>query len=146
MTPYDGNYRPEDQKNEDRISKLISERWKCDLVRQGHYENFDFIGMRGGEILSFVEVRCRSHDYGDFPDCFISLTKLLKANELTQTTGLPCFFIVSWKGLNETIGWINLGSIQPKLVRSGKKWSRRENPEISELLGSIPIDKFIKFD
>lgn len=138
----DGNYRTEDEVNENKIAELVSARWKCELIRQDHYDSFDYIAMRNGEILSFVEVRSRTHEYGKFPDCFISLTKMLRANELTQTTGMPCFFVVSW---TDRVGWINL-DFKPRLVRSGKEWSRRNNPKVSELLGSIPIEKFVMFN
>ena len=139
---YESSYIMQDKINEEIVASLISKKWKCDMVRQGHYDSFDYIAMRGDNIVAFIELRSRSHDYGEFKDCFISLTKLLRANELKQTTGLPCFFVVSWL---DRSGWVNLDQIF-KLKRSGKKWSRRNNPEISELLGSIPIDKFKMFN
>ena len=72
---YDSNYTKQDEINEDRVASLISDKWKCYMLRQGHYDSFDYIAMRGDDIVSFIEMRSRSHDYGTFKDCFISLTK-----------------------------------------------------------------------
>ena len=51
-----------------------------------------------------------------------------------------CFFVVAW---DDQIGYVNLDQ-HFDLTRSGKKWNRRDNPEISELLCKIPIKSFVK--
>ena len=131
-----------DEVNERQLASLLENKWQCKMQRQMKYAQFDYVALRGKKIQAFVEMRHRGVEHNKYPTCFISLTKLLRANELKQTTGLPCFFVVSWL---DRSGWINLDQIF-KLKRSGKKWSRRNNPEISELLGSIPIDKFKMFN
>ena len=70
----------------------------------------------------------------------VSLTIKIRADELTRATGLMCFFVVAW---DDQIGYVNLDQ-HFDLTRSGKKWSRRDNPEISELLCKIPIENFVK--
>lgn len=137
---YDGIYKKGDEQKEEEISAYLGYRWKCEMIKQGHYDKFDYIAKRNNKISAFVEIRCRSHPYGKFPDCFVSLTKKIRADELTRATGLMCFFVVSW---DDQIGYVNLDQ-HFDLTRSGKKWSRRDNPEISELLCKIPIESFVK--
>jgi len=137
---YDGIYKRGDEVNEEEISAYLSYKWDCEMVKQGHYDKFDYIAVRNGGIKAFVEIRCRSHDYGSFPDCFVSLTKKIRADELSRASGLPCFFVVSW---SDMLGYVDLSETY-SLTRSGKKWSRRDNPEISELLCKIPIQNFKK--
>ena len=137
---YDGIYKKGDEDNETEISAYLSYRWKCKMVKQGHYDKFDYIAVRDNKITAFVEIRCRTHNFGKFDDCFMSLTKKIRADELTKSTGLPCFFVVSW---DDNLGYVNLNQTF-ELTRSGKKWNRRDNPEISELLCKIPTKAFTK--
>lgn len=137
---YDGIYKKGDEDSETEISAYLEYRWKCKMLKQGHYDKFDYLAVRDDKITAFVEIRCRTHNFGTFDDCFMSLTKKIRADELTKATGLPCFFVVSWE---DRLGFVNLNQTFP-LTRSGKKWSRRDNPEISELLCKIPVNSFKK--
>ena len=136
--PFDDIYRKQDQDNENYISNFLQDYWNCSMEKQDHYDKFDYLVKRKDKIVGFVEIRCRSHNYGDFANCYISLTKKIRADELRKATGLPCKFVVAWQN---ALGHVDLNQTF-ELTRSGKKWSRRSNPEISELLCIIPIEKF----
>ena len=54
---YESSYIMQDKINEEIVASLISKKWKCDMVRQGHYDSFDYIAMRGDNIVAFIELR-----------------------------------------------------------------------------------------
>ena len=71
---YDGIYKKGDEQSEEEISAYLGYRWRCEMIKQGHYDKFDYIAKRNDKISAFVEIRCRSHPYGKFPDFVRTIT------------------------------------------------------------------------
>ena len=48
----------------------------------------------GGSVCGFAEVKARRIKHDAYPSVMISLSKVLKAKQLTDTTGLPSYLII----------------------------------------------------
>ena len=86
----------DDLNNEKQIAKVIENVFKCELYKMPIKLSLDFMAMRNGKAVSFIEVRQRKNDMTRYGTYMISLYKLMMANNLTQATKLPCFLAVQF--------------------------------------------------
>ena len=49
---YDGIYKKGDEQSEEEISAYLGYRWRCEMIKQGHYDKFDYLAKDG------IQVRC----------------------------------------------------------------------------------------
>ena len=82
--------------NEQTIARVLESAWQCDLHKIPKQYRLDFMATRGGKPVSFVEVKRRHQDRLKYDTLILSLSKIIHARELTETTGLPCFFAVEF--------------------------------------------------
>ena len=85
-----------DEVNERQLASLLESKWQCQMQRQMKYAQFDYVALRGKKIQAFVEMRHRGVEHNKYPTCFISLTKLLMAQNLKNVCNVPCLFVVQW--------------------------------------------------
>lgn len=131
-----------DEVNERQLASLLENKWQCKMQRQMKYAQFDYVALRGKKIQAFVEMRHRGVEHNKYPTCFISLTKLLMAQNLKNVCNVPCLFVVQWI---DAIGYCNL-DMQCEIEYSSEGWNRRNDPSDIEVIGLIPIDKFKMFN
>ena len=131
-----------DEVNERHLASLLENKWQCKMQRQMKYAQFDYVALRGKKIQAFVEMRHRGVEHNKYPTCFISLTKLLMAQNLKNVCNVPCLFVVQW---TDAIGYCNL-DMQCEIEYSSEGWNRRNDPSDIEVIGLIPIDKFKMFN
>ena len=128
-----------DAENERQLALLLENKWKCKMQRQMKYAQFDYVALRGKKIQAFVEMRHRNVPYDQYPTCFISLTKLLMAQNLKNVCDVPCLFVVQW---SDRTGYCNL-DMKCEVEFSGEGWNRRNDPSDIEAIGLIPTDRFV---
>jgi hypothetical protein len=58
--------------------------------------SLDFMAMRNGKAVAFIEVRKRNNEMTRYDTYMISMYKLMMASNLTQATKLPCFLAVQF--------------------------------------------------
>ncbi len=75
----------------------IEERWDVKLQKLPIKYGLDFAAVRGKEIVSWVELKCRRVDAGTYPTYMLSLNKWNAARELSLSTSLPFLLCVRWK-------------------------------------------------
>jgi hypothetical protein len=95
----------------------IQERWKgklCKLPRQYH---LDFTWVKDNVIHGFVELKNRTNEKDTYPTYMISLSKVLKAKELSKASGLPSILAVRWK---DSDGYVNLHDVKFDLGFGGR--------------------------
>ena len=131
-----------DEVNERQLASLLENKWQCKMQRQMKYAQFDYVALRGKKIQAFVEMRHRGVEHNKDPPCFISLTKLLMAQNLKNVCNVPCLFVVQW---TDAIGYCNL-DMRCEIEYSSEGWNRRNDPSDIEVIGLIPIDKFKMFN
>ena len=58
--------------------------------------SLDFMAIRDGKAVAFIEARQRKIAMNTYPTYMLSLYKATQARALPMTTGLPCFLAVQW--------------------------------------------------
>lgn len=88
---------PVDGGNEQVILKHLLPLWNYDKAHKlRNVYHLDYALLRFGTVGAFIEIKCRpTKPFDDGDGLELSLSKVLKARELTMTTGRPCFFF-SW--------------------------------------------------
>ena len=112
-----------DFSNEERVAKILADKWRCEMQRNKPLSAFDYIAHRGGKPTAFVELRRRSISFHKHPTVIVSITKFTSAKTHTEVTGLPCLFVCEW---TDEIGYINL-DCKKILFYPVRGWNRR-NP------------------
>ena len=119
-----------DFSNEEKLAKFLEAQWKCKMQRQRKFAQFDFVALDGREIKAFIEMRNRNIKHNQYPNCFISASKLIAARALIDVCDVPCLFVVSW---SDRVGYADL-SKKYKIEYSQEGWSRRNDPSDVEAL------------
>jgi hypothetical protein len=85
-----------DRNNERRLAAKIEKHYGCVLQKMPMKLSLDFMAIRDGKAVAFIEARQRKIAMNTYPTYMLSLYKAMQARSLTMTTGLPCFLAVQW--------------------------------------------------
>ena len=85
-----------DRNNERRLATQIEKHYGCILSKMPMKLSLDFMAIRDGKAVAFIEARQRKIAMNTYPTYMLSLYKAMQARSLTMTTGLPCFLAVQW--------------------------------------------------
>ena len=85
-----------DRNNERRLAAKIEKHYGCILSKMPMKLSLDFMAIRDGKAVAFIEARQRKIAMNTYPTYMLSLYKAMQARALTMTTGLPCFLAVQW--------------------------------------------------
>ncbi len=85
-----------DRNNERRVAAKIEMHYNCILLKMPMKLSLDFMAIRDGKAVAFIEARQRKIAMNTYPTYMLSLYKAMQARSLTMTTGLPCFLAVQW--------------------------------------------------
>lgn len=116
----------------------LEERLGGQLIKMPMKLSLDFLVMKDGAGVAFVEVRNRSNAMRQYPTYMLSLYKVLAASSLTQATGLPSFLAVQW---TDACGIVKLPPMDGMAVGYGGHNSRND-PQDMEPMCYIEIDRF----
>ena len=129
--------RQKDRANEKKVIKRIETAWGVESHKMKMAYGLDYMLLKGGNLHSFVEVKCRNNAQGDYPTYAISLMKFLQANRFTQSTVKPCYLIVKW---TDKLGFLDMGESFYQVGVGGR--TDRNNPNDIEPIVFIPNNKF----
>lgn len=80
--------------------------------------NLDFMLMNdAGEALAFIEIKTRTNASTAYPTIILSMNKFLKAREIYNNTGVPCFLVVNY---TDTLKAIDLSEKPAKIELAGR--------------------------
>lgn len=107
---------------------------------RGFRWDYSFVDEQNN-IKFFAEMKTRSNKFYDFPYFDISLSKYLSGRELTDKTGVPCYFFVDFAGV---IYYCMLHNFNRSY---GYVWGGRTDTENDmEPMLRILMDEFIKLN
>jgi len=128
-----------DRNNERRLATKIEKHYNCMLTKMPMKLSLDFMAMRDGKAVAFIEARQRKIAMNTYPTYMLSLYKAMQARLLTMTTGLPCFLAVQW---TDKAGMVRLPpSVEDFYVEVGGT-NRRDDPQDIEPMVHFDIAKF----
>jgi len=129
----------EDRKNERKLAHLIEVNYKCILRKMPIKLSLDFMEMRDGRAVAFVEARQRKTAMHRYPTYMLSLYKAMQARSLTMTTGLPCFLAVQW---SDKAGIAQLPPAHENMHVEMGGTTRRDDPQDIEPMVHFDIANF----
>lgn len=127
----------QDRQNEQELAQLIEQSFRCTLTKLPLKYTLDFTAVRDGRVVAFLEMRQRKTRMRQYPTYMIALHKIMKAKELTQVTGMPCFLVVRW---TDGVALVNLSECAYDLEVGGS--TRRNDWQDIEPVALIDMDQF----
>ena len=130
-------YETEHNLNQEKeVVKIMSEEWRSHFYKLPISYHLDYALVRDNRMRGFAEIKCRTNRVDTYPTYMISLLKLIKANELSAETGLPCLLLVQWI---DWLGWTTF-DMDYELSYGGRK-DRGDGSDV-EPVAHFPIDIF----
>ena len=96
----------------------------------------DFAIFKDGDCLGFAEVKTRSFEMNKYPTVMISLSKVMTAKVITETTGLPCYLIVKYSDVISRLDFSD-----PYELRMGGR-ADRSDPQDRDICAFYPVERF----
>ena len=128
-----------DRNNERRLAAKIEKHYNCILQKMPMKLSLDFMAIRDGKAVAFIEARQRKIAMNTYPTYMLSLYKAMQARALTMTTGLPCFLAVQWTD-KAGIAKLPPAHEDMKIVMGGT--TRRDDPQDIEPMVHFDIANF----
>ena len=136
MRPYYENQQT--LSDERSTADTLEQLYNCELKKMPIKMSLDFMAMRNGQAVSFIEVRNRKNARLTYPTYMVSLYKYMMAGTITQTTGLPCFLAVQW---SDDIGIVKMPADDGVTIGWGGLKTRGD-PQDMEPMAYIEIEQF----
>lgn len=124
--------------DERSTADTLEQLYNCELKKMPIKMSLDFMAMRDGVAVSFIEVRNRKNGRMAYPTYIVSLYKYMMASSITQTTGLPCFLAVQWA---DSLGIVKMPCENGVTIGWGGLTSRGD-PQDMEPMAYIDIEQF----
>ena len=126
---------------EQAVIEFVSLCWSCEAHKMPISYKLDYMLTRGKESKSFVEIKSRNMKWGQFPTIFLSLSKVQAAQDLSSTSGLPCFFVVH---ADPDVYWIDFSDLIGRgdlITFGGRTRNTRDSADV-EPVYNIPVTMF----
>jgi hypothetical protein len=81
---------------EQRIAQIVSDKWKCSLIKLPRSYVLDYVAERNGKLTCWVEIKQRNFKFGEYVDYTISLHKYMDMLTYVEKTGLPALLVVEF--------------------------------------------------
>lgn len=128
-----------DRNNERRLAAKIEKHYGCILSKMPMKLSLDFMAIRDGKAVAFIEARQRKIAMNTYPTYMLSLYKAMQARSLTMTTGLPCFLAVQW---TDKAGIAKLPPAHEDMHIQMGGTTRRDDPQDIEPMVHFDIANF----
>lgn len=95
----------------------------------------DWLLRRDGQAIGFAEVKARKCDLNTYPSVMISLSKVIHAKMLSETTGLPCHLILLYRDALAKLDFASEFTVGP----GGR--SDRNDPQDHDVCAYYPTER-----
>jgi hypothetical protein len=126
-----------DRQHEKRIAEIISDLWFCHVRKLPVAYRLDYAASRAGEVLAWIEIKKRNCTIDQYPDVFLSLQKVIAANQLHSVSERPCMFVVEF---NDALAYARIVKPGRKIMVRGR--TDRNDWQDVEPIVLIPRDEF----
>src|SRR5690606_34328492 len=87
---------PADLAGERAIAELVEQEWKAQLQKLPEQYKLDYAAYRDGELVAWLEIKCRSHAADAYPTLILSVAKWHAGVALAVTTGHPFILVANF--------------------------------------------------
>jgi len=132
----------QDEQNERDVARFLERIWNCNIHKFGKLDPIDWWAERDGEVVAFVELKCRNIRSTKYSTVFVTLRKwldLLRAHMWT-VNGVPSLIVVRW---TDCIGYMDVTTLPPGRLSVLRRREHRAEQD-TEPAWEVPIDSFVK--
>ncbi len=80
-----------------KIANFVADKWKCAMTKTPLRYCVDFMAVRDGLVVAFVEIKCRNYSWekiNGWGGYMFSLGKYIESKAMAEATGVPFILIV----------------------------------------------------
>ena len=132
--------KPEDIVAERTALDRACEIWKCTAEKLPIRYELDYLLLREGRGVAWLEIKSRTNARTAYPTYMISFGKIMAARRLSEASQLPSFLLVQW---SDYCGYVRLDSLLDFRTGVGGRTDRGDEQDI-EPVALIPIVDFAR--
>lgn len=106
-----------DRAREREVAKEICKLLDCQARKLPISYGLDFALLRGEDVFSFVEIKCRTRNSQLYESLMVSAQKRVKALELSRATGCSCMLVSAF---SDGIYWVNMAEKPDRVTFNGR--------------------------
>ena len=130
--------KPEDIAAERAALDKACEIWKCTAEKLPIKYELDYLLLREGTGVAWLEIKSRTNPRTAYPTYMISLGKIMAARRLSEASQFPSFLLVQW---SDYCGYVRLDSLLDfEIAFDGR--TDRGDPDDIEPVALIPLEEF----
>lgn len=118
--------------------QTAAEKWNCDYMKLPLSYRLDFALVRRNKLVALAEIRVRNVKAETYPTIIFSVNKRAKANELSDQTKVPSFFVVQY---DDEIRYIDFAETPDEFQVGGRTGSNRRDQADVELVGHYDVGR-----
>jgi len=127
-----------DLSREAKVMQTAAEKWNCDYMKLPLSYRLDFALVRRNKLVALAEIRVRNVKAETYPTIIFSVNKRAKANELSDQTKVPSFFVVQY---DDEIRYIDFAETPDEFQVGGRTGSNRRDQADVELVGHYDVSR-----
>jgi hypothetical protein len=114
---------------ESKIATALAQLWNCNLFKMPKTSSVDFVSIRKGEAVGFVEIKNRTNKKNKYSTYMISKKKIDSAKQINKSTGLNTILVVKWA---DELGYVPLNKDYPE--RQGGRYDRNDLADVETVV------------
>ena len=114
---------------ESKIAIALAQLWNCNLFKMPKTSSVDFVSIRKGEAVGFVEIKNRTNKKNKYSTYMISKKKIDSAKQINKSTGLNTILVVKWA---DELGYVPLNKDYPE--RQGGRYDRNDLADVETVV------------
>tara|TARA_R110000744_G_scaffold342627_3_gene447843 strand:+ start:316 stop:741 length:426 start_codon:yes stop_codon:yes gene_type:complete len=123
------------------VMKLAATKWNCDYLKLPLSYRLDFALIRRNKLVALAEIRVRNVKAETYPTIIFSVNKRAKANQLSEQTKVPSFFVVQY---DDEIRYIDFAETPDEFQVGGRTGANRRDQADVELVGHYDVARMKK--
>ena len=127
-----------DLSREARVMHTAAEKWNCDYLKLPLSYRLDFALIRSNRLVALAEIRVRNVKAETYPTIIFSVNKRAKANQLSDQTKVPSFFVVKY---DDEIRYIDFAETPDDFQVGGRTGANRRDQADVELVGHYNVSR-----
>ena len=114
---------------ESKIATALAQLWNCNLFKMPKTSSVDFVSIKKGEAVGFVEIKNRTNKKNKYSTYMISKKKIDSAKQINKSTGLNTILVVKWA---DELGYVSLNKDYPE--RQGGRYDRNDLADVETVV------------
>jgi len=120
------------------IERVVGDKFEVRKLPIKYQADFGLFENSTGNLKRWVEVRCRTTASHAYPTLIVSLDKIMAAENLVRSTGIPFVFMCEW---TDTTGTVRINKASDYDIKWGGRNELRDWQDV-EPVCHIPISHF----